>query len=348
MQHFGPVIRQLRGFAHVELRHDARGRHQTRIGRHEPGHILPQRNPLGAECAAQHRRGQVAAAPPQRDQRAIGGPADEPRHDGEHPLLEQRTQLRAHLAIGGVEGRKRAAEHAVGADQGGRLDVCRLRAAGEQAGHHETRRELFAAHQQKILRARRQLAQAGHTVPERAQFVEGRREFTQQSRPRPGVPDDPGGDDRVPLVEPAHLVVHRSGVSRSRRLGDGEQRIRHPGQRRHHGNHPGRARLEDQLDSVANGRGIGQRGPSELENINRGRPRSGTGAQCRHMATGIMSPIGRPGPTHERPTGHPPRLLRAGSPVHTGAHPSTFHRGLLRRDHSESRQRSCSRVPPSI
>jgi hypothetical protein len=92
VEHLGAVVGQLGRLAGVELRDDPRVGHHPRIGGEQTRHVLPERDPLRAEGAAEQRGGEVGAPPAQRRELAFGRRADEAGHHRDDAPLEQRQQ----------------------------------------------------------------------------------------------------------------------------------------------------------------------------------------------------------------------------------------------------------------
>ena len=71
VQHLGAVVRQLRRLARVELGNDPRVGHHAGVGGEQAGHVLPERDPLGAEPPGEQRGGEIGAAATQRGDLAV-------------------------------------------------------------------------------------------------------------------------------------------------------------------------------------------------------------------------------------------------------------------------------------
>ena len=138
-------MRDFGGLLVVQLRDQPRVGHQPRVGGEDPGHVLPQRHDLGAQRAREQRGGEVGAAAAERGDAAVGGPADEARHD-RHPAGGQvRPQ---HLASGQARRRAKlrtgAAVVAVGDHDLGRVDVDGPAAGAGDGGGQQRGRQAFA------------------------------------------------------------------------------------------------------------------------------------------------------------------------------------------------------------
>ena len=107
MQHLGAVVRQLGGFAHVELRHHPGVGHDPRIGGQQPRHVLPQRDALGSQRPTQQGRGEIGATPSESGDLAARRRADESRDDGDDSLGEQRLEGALDRPVGRLRGRER-------------------------------------------------------------------------------------------------------------------------------------------------------------------------------------------------------------------------------------------------
>src|ERR1700687_2946996 len=88
MQNFSPIVREPRGFAHIEKRHDPGAGNEARISRHHAGNILPQCDASRGERAPKHRRRKIGSSATQPDDVSIASHADEAGNDDDHVLLE--------------------------------------------------------------------------------------------------------------------------------------------------------------------------------------------------------------------------------------------------------------------
>ncbi len=274
MQHLGAVVRQLRGLAHVQLRNDARVGDDAGVGREQPRHVLPERDPPGAEPARQQRRGEIGAASTQRRDLAVGRGADEAGDDGDDPLREERLEHALHRAVGaGVVGR-RLAEVGIGVDQVERVHESRAGAAGLECRGDQPGAEALATGDEVVRRARRQLAQQAEALGQRLELLEQLGDVEEDRGARLAARQQRTRDLRVPRAEPRNQRRDGARLAGPRLLRHFQERVGGP---RHGGDdHDGRllTMAANDLDRVADGSGIGQRRTAELVDVRRS---AGTG-----------------------------------------------------------------------
>ena len=87
----------------MQLRDDARVRHDARVGGEHTRHVLPERDLPRAQRAGEQRGREVRAATPQRDRLSVRSGAEEAGNDGDDAAGEQRAEHAARAALGASE-----------------------------------------------------------------------------------------------------------------------------------------------------------------------------------------------------------------------------------------------------
>jgi hypothetical protein len=274
VKHLGPVVGQLGRLARVELRDDSRVRDYPRVGREQPRHVLPERNPRRAEAAGEERRGQVRAPAAQRGDLAVRRGADEPGNHRDDAPRKQRRQHPLDRAVGPGEVRRRLAEGRVGMDDLRGVHVSRVAALCLQHRLHQPRAHPLAPRHQVVHGARRKLAQQPEALGQRLQLFEDVADVGEHVGPQPAGRQQRAGHLGVTGAELRDEGRDGARVAAPGLVGHAEQRVRGA---RHRGDHHDGGLLAmpaDDLDRVANGSGIGQRCAAELVHVGRS---AGTG-----------------------------------------------------------------------
>ena len=274
MQHFGPVVRQLSGFPGVKLGNDPRVGHDAGVGGEQPGHVFPERHPLGTETSGEQRRGEVGAAAAQGGDLAVWGGADEARHHRHDTLGEHRGEHPVDRAVGaGVVGRG-LAERGVGVHQVERVHVLGSGAARLERGGYQPRAQALAPGDERVGRARGQLTEQTKALRQRFQLGEEIGDVEQHVGADPSAGQERSRHLDVPGAEPRDQRRDGARLTGSRLLCHLEERVSGP---RHRGDdHDGGlgTMAADDLDRMAHGSGIGQRRTAELVDVRRS---AGTG-----------------------------------------------------------------------
>jgi hypothetical protein len=251
----------------VKLRNDPRVGHDPRIGGQQPGHVLPERDPRGAEGARQQRGREIRAAPAQRGHFTLGRGSDEPRDDGDDAACEQRRQGPLHAPVGPRKVRRRLPEGAIGVDEVEGVHVLCLDPGGIERRRDQPGAQPLPARGEVVGGPRRELAQEAKPLGQGFELLEHVADVGQQVRPAPARRQQ----------RPRHLRVTRTEAGNQRRDGArlaGSGLLRHAkervgGPRHGRDDHDGGllAVTADDVDGMADGGGIGQRCTAELVHV---------------------------------------------------------------------------------
>ena len=174
VQHLRAVIRQLRRLAQVQLRDDAGVGDDARVGGEQARDVLPQRHLARRQRAPEQRRRQVGAAAAQRRHRALLAAASLsssilalPMKPGTTGILPAATSgaslLRAAMSVSGRFGDAPPNGPSVNTISVASTYVGR-RPGRRQPGREHLRRQPFAAADDEVARARRQLLERGQAA----------------------------------------------------------------------------------------------------------------------------------------------------------------------------------------
>jgi len=258
VEHLGPVVGQLGGLAGVKLRNHPGIGHDPRVRGEEPGYVLPERDPAGAERPGEKRGSEVGAAPAEGRYLAVGRAADEAGHDRHHPAREQRRQRALDAAIGAGVVRRRLPEVAVGVDEVQGVHVLCLRPGGLERGRHQPGAEAFAARGQVVGRAGRELAEQPEPLGDLLELLEHVADIAQDVCPAAAGGQEGPRHFGVARAQPRDQRGNGARLAGSGLLGNAEQRVGRP---RHRGDDHDRGLLgmaTDDVDGVADAGGIGQ------------------------------------------------------------------------------------------
>ncbi len=267
MQHLGAVIRQLRRFANVDLRHHARVRHDSGVRGEQTRDVFPQRYLAGSQDARQEGRGQVGPAAPQSRDLAVGRGAEKARHDGDCTGRQHRLERAARAPHGAAQVRGGVAERAVGLDHVRRVHVGGGTAARFERGGEQLGRESFAPRHEVIDRAGCDLAQ--HPEPTRELLeLDERRVDAGDQLVEPGATRHQGARGLgVPGAKRRGAAAHLRGVA-ARCAGRAiEQGIGHAAHRRYDHDLWGRAVGDHDLHGVRDAGGVRERRAAELVDV---------------------------------------------------------------------------------
>ncbi len=239
----------------------------------------------------------------------LGG-ADEPRDHRRQAGGAERAQELAGGQVGQHQVGRGSAERTVGEDDLGRIDIARPNPGGAQRRRQEARREPFAAADDEVARPRRQLLEHGQAGEQPLELVHRTPDL---GRDLLGAPPGRAPEDlEVAGAEIVDLLRGARAVAGRRPLGEPEQRIGHPGGRRHDDDAWRGPRLDDLHDPPKRSR-ICQRRAAELVNLDAQLPgvrkdllRAHVGRRCIRIAWGRASSAG-PSPSREarNPSGVP-------------------------------------------
>ena len=263
MQNSSSIVRELRGFAHIEKLHDPGAGNETRISRHHTGDILPQRNAARRERAPKHRRSEIRSAATQRDDMSIASHADEAGNDDDQILLEIGEEHRPRGYLAAREIGRSVSVTTVRLDEMRRVDdharppVCAQHRADDLRGGALAMREDRIPMPRSIGNRRREGGQIlrQHLVQWREHTFDSDALLTYH---------ESVGDAGVPLGELSRDGVGRARITFSRAVNGPHQRVGHTLERRSHDDASFIRRFRQQRTDVGDRGGAGKRGAAEL------------------------------------------------------------------------------------
>jgi hypothetical protein len=285
VQNFRAVVRDLGGFAMMEMGNEPGIGHQARVCRQDAGNVFPQRDAARAERPRQKRCGQVRSTAPEGRRASIRCATDEARDDRHAAVREDRTKDPSHAAVCLRQVRRGAAMMAIGADDRQRIDEAGANAGASQSGRKNGCRDPLAARGEHVGGARCEVTQHRHGCAQlvvlTGRCVDRGEKRTPRRPARQNVADD---------VAMAPKEERRRSRGDARLAGNGlhraaEQKIRDTRQSRGDDNEPP-AMVGDEADGPADGRGVSERCASELPHLER-RARPGRSGRLHHGLTPV-------------------------------------------------------------
>ena len=125
MEDLRSVMRDLRRLAMVQLRDQARVRHQVRIRGENPADVLPEHDLPRAKGAGQKSRRQIGSPASERRRASVGSLPDEAGNDGRRARGEERPQRTPGASSGLGKVRRGAAVLCVGRHDAAGIHVLR-------------------------------------------------------------------------------------------------------------------------------------------------------------------------------------------------------------------------------
>jgi len=147
----------LRRLADVQLRDDARVRHDPGVRGQDSRDVLPEKDSPRRKRAREERRRQVGSAASERRDTPVRSGAEKPGDDRDDAFSQKRLEDPADIAVGFREKRGRRAEAAVGGDQIERADPRGRLPRRRQARGEDPRGDFLSAREDRIERRRAQV-----------------------------------------------------------------------------------------------------------------------------------------------------------------------------------------------
>src|SRR3989441_9694987 len=262
MDHLRAEVAELRGLGVRERPQRLGALDDARVGAHHAAHVGVDAKLARVDRGREHAGGVVRGAAAERRRDALGGRADEPRHDGRHPDGEAWDELLGGAGTRLLEARIRLPEGVVGDHETFGGERLRLHALRLEDGGDDGRGHALPVGEDRVARAGGALAEDRDALQECDGALREVADLLQDLARREA--ERVGGEVLVRLGELADLLLSLLGVAALGVARRRDERVSGAGRRGDDDDALAFDSLDDLADLLERGR-RGDGGPAELE-----------------------------------------------------------------------------------